>query len=166
MRQRSDAVTGLILAFVGIALLMAWRSGALDVLMRGDLFAGARSSVPRAATGLRDAADTLGNSAPAISTRSPQGPGSVVAASGTPEDGLSSTIAPVIADPWGPGGFLDESSRAARRAAGGIYTSIDETIRARAQTLEYKLRPLVTDAAAASIDSSSLPVAGGNFLVP
>lgn len=189
MKQRSDAITGLILAFVGIALLMAWRTGALAALTKGNLYAGAGGSVANAATGLRHAADALGNTGPTISTRSPQGPGSAVAANGTPEDGVTSTRAPlIVSDPWGAGGFLDESARAARRAANSRpavaqidrsrgdfrtlpYTPIDATIRSRGQTLEYEFRPLGIDLSATSIDSSSLPASvgaaiAGNFLVP
>lgn len=151
--KQNDAVTGLMLAFLGIGILIAWRTGAIKALLGGDLYA--RPSEASQGTGIRAVADTLRSAGPSISTRSPQG-GSVVASAGVPEDAYSSTRAPiisVIADPWGPGGFLDESARAARRAASQIYTPIAAEVRDRMDRL-----PFVTPAST-SIDSSTHLVA-------
>lgn len=121
----SDALTGLLLAFVGIGILIAWRTGALSALLGGDLYGG--GSVAQAGTGLRAAADALGNRPPTIATLPPR-PGGMAAA-GTVEDSYSSTVAPLAVAPWAAGGFLDESSRAARRAiATQIYTPIREIV--------------------------------------
>jgi hypothetical protein len=111
MRDRS---TGLLLALLGIGILVAYRMGAFNSLTgkTGDA-APLGSSVESAMTGLFGIADRLRAVPTATSTVAPAGNtrGSV----GTAEDAVGSSYAP-LTDPWAPGGYLDESTRARARA--------------------------------------------------
>lgn len=107
-----DGATGLLLALVGIGILVAWRMGAFNALLSKTGEANtAGKSAESALTGLLGIPDRLRATPPATSTVSPQSRG----AAGQAEDGFTSTYAP-LTDPWGPGGYLDESTRARNRA--------------------------------------------------
>jgi len=77
--------------------------------------------------GILDVADRMRATPPATTTNAPR-PG--LASAGLPDDGHSATYAPVV-DVWAAGGFLDESSRAARRAGGArpvaVTTAVADT---------------------------------------
>jgi hypothetical protein len=119
--KANDTTIGLMLALVGVGILVAWRSGALKGLLGGADYSSARPTSERAArSGIMDVADRMRALPPAVSTNAPGGGD---AAAGLPDDGYSSTIAPLVSV-WAPGGFLDESSRALRRAGTPITNII------------------------------------------
>jgi hypothetical protein len=124
----NDAVIGILLALVGIGILVAWRNGALKGLVGGADYSSASHELSERAarSGILDIADRIRAIPPATNTN---GPGSGDAAAGLPDDGHSSTYAPLI-DVWAAGGRLDESTRAARRTAPATETvtqAVNET---------------------------------------
>jgi hypothetical protein len=124
----NDAVIGILLALVGIGILVAWRSGALKGLIGGADYSTASSqpSERAARSGILDIADRIRSTPPATTTVAPR-PGR--AATGLPDNGYSSTYAPIV-DVWAAGGRLDESTRATLRAindATSVTTAVNET---------------------------------------
>ncbi len=106
-------VTGILLALIGIGVLVAWRYGLFNTLLgkTGEADPTGKSVNATNNSGILDIVDRLRAVPLASSTTSPQSRGGV----GLAENGFSSTYAP-LTDPWTPGGFLDESTRARRRA--------------------------------------------------
>ncbi len=93
MNRGGDATMGILLAFVGLAILVAWKTGALAALLRvGPPSARSSSSVTQAIT--RTAAPDVASKLPMASivplTVSPQGPGGN-GSTGNIDNGYSST---------------------------------------------------------------------------
>lgn len=93
MSKGSDALTGLILAFVGIGILLLWRSGALKRAL--GISAPADQGAPSIIQQITrmsapDPASKLPSPPLAPVSLSPQGPGSIVATAGQVDNGYSS----------------------------------------------------------------------------
>ncbi len=93
MNRGGDAMVGILLAFVGIAVLVAWKTGALAALLRvGPPTPRSSPSVLQAIT--RTAAPDVASKLPTASlvplALSPQGPGGN-GATGNVDNGYSST---------------------------------------------------------------------------
>lgn len=156
-KQGDDVMIGLLFAFAGIGLLIAWRTGALHALLAGgNLYTAVTTSEQKLATGIRGAADAFGNIGTPTTTRSPQG-GSVVAQGGLPEDAVSSTARPLIVDQYAAGGSRDESARARRMLPATAGASIADALRGR--KLVYFNLP--DTSSALSLDSSIGGMGGG-----
>lgn len=94
MSKGSDAITGLMLALVGIGILILWRSGALKRAL------GISAPADRNAPSIVQQITRMGAPDPATKLPtpplvpivvSPQGPGHTVSSAGQPDNGYSST---------------------------------------------------------------------------
>jgi len=87
-------MTGILLAFIGIGIIVLWRSGALGRALR--IAPPARMGAPSVIatithTAFPTVADKLPTASFAALAQSPQGPGSVVSTAGNFDNGFSST---------------------------------------------------------------------------
>lgn len=134
MNAKGDAITGILLAFVGIAILIAWRTGTLKRVLglSTPASAGSAPSITQLITriGASDPATSLPTASLVPLTISPQGPGSAVATAGTVDNGYSSTVYPAPHPYSDAGNYVsfqtvrDESYRADRMMS--IITGIRE----------------------------------------